>query len=116
MLFETPMEELAKKECKEGTADMERLAGEMLESILAQLGHGWQVTDGRRLIKEFSFADFASALAFVNRVGELAEAQNHHPDLQLRWGMAVVEIWTHTVDGLTDSDFVFAAKTELLRG
>ena len=108
------MEELAKKECKEGTSDMVALSGQALDSLANQLGHGWQVTRGKRLRKAFVFADFASALAFVNRVGNLAEAQNHHPDLQLRWGQAIVEIWTHTVDGLTESDFVFAAKTELL--
>jgi 4a-hydroxytetrahydrobiopterin dehydratase len=108
------MEELAKKECKEGTSEMVALSGPALHSLANQLGHGWQVVEERRLRKAFEFADFASALAFVNRVGALAEAQNHHPDLQLCWGQAVVEIWTHTVDGLTESDFVFAAKTERL--
>jgi len=93
---------------------MVALSGPALDSLANQLGHGWQVADGKRLRKAFVFADFASALAFVNRVGNLAEAQNHHPDLQLRWGQAIVEIWTHTVDGLTESDFVFAAKTEQL--
>ena len=93
---------------------MVALSGPAQDSLANQLGHGWQVADGKRLRKAFVFADFASALAFVNRVGNLAEAQNHHPDLQLRWGQAIVEIWTHTVDGLTESDFVFAAKTEQL--
>lgn len=93
---------------------MVALSGQDLDSLANQLGHGWQVANGKRLRKAFVFADFASALAFVNRVGNLAEAQNHHPDLQLRWGQAIVEIWTHTVDGLTESDFVFAAKTEQL--
>lgn len=108
------MEELAKKECITGRPDVPRLVGEPLEALKNQLGNGWDVVDERRLIKPFSFPDFASALAFVNRVGELAEQQNHHPNLQLRWGEAVVEIWTRTIDGLTESDFVFAAKTELL--
>lgn len=108
------MEELAKKECAEGTRDMQRLAGDALQTLHKRLGHGWEVVDDERLIKTYDFADFAAALTFVNRVGALAEAQNHHPDLQLRWGKAVVEIWTHTVGGLTESDFIFAAKTEML--
>lgn len=108
------MEELAKRDCKEGTADMKRLAGGPLRSLVLRLGHDWQAPDEKRLVKAFSFSDFASALVFVNQVGELAEAQNHHPDLQLRWGEAVVAIWTHTVGGLTESDFIFAAKVERL--
>lgn len=108
------MEELARRECVEGTADMQALSGEALTTLHQRLGHGWAVVDTKRLRKEYGFADFALALAFVNRVGALAEAQNHHPDLQLRWGQAVVEIWTHTVDGLTESDFVLAAKIESL--
>ena len=109
------MEELAKKDCIEGTADMERLSGPPLATLAARLGNsGWNVVDERRLTKSFSFDDFATALEFVNRVGHLAEVQRHHPDIQLRWGEVVIEIWTHTVDGLTESDFIFAAKTEQL--
>ena len=65
MLFVTPMKELAKKECKVGSPDMERLSGESLETLVRRLGHGWQVVDGKRLVKPFTFADFATALAFV---------------------------------------------------
>lgn len=106
------MKELAKQECIEGTADMQALSGEPLATLQRRLGHDWDVVDARRLRKQFGFDNFAEALAFVNRVGALAETQNHHPDLELRWGQAVVEIWTHTVDGLTESDFVLAAKIE----
>ncbi len=114
MLYCRSMEELAKKDCVEGTADMERLTGEALRTLHNRLGSGWKLSEGKRLSKRFDFDNFADALAFVNRVGALAEAQNHHPEIQLRWGQAVVEIWTHTVDGLTESDFIFAAKTETM--
>lgn len=109
------MEELAKKDCTEGTADMERLSDKALDSLRDRVSSsGWRVENRERLKKTFSFDDFATALDFVNRVGALAEAQRHHPDIQLRWGEVVLEIWTHTVGGLTESDFIFAAKTEQL--
>ncbi len=109
------MEELARKECIVGTKDMEQLTELERKALLARLSGGWLTPHGgKRLLKHFSFANFVQALAFVNRVGALAEQQNHHPDLQLRWGEVVVEIWTHTVGGLTESDFVFAAKTEAI--
>lgn len=77
---------------------------------------GWQAPRDRRLTKTFGFPDFKTALAFVDRVGAMAEAQNHHPDLHLAWGKVVVEIWTHKIDGLTESDFVFAARCDRLAG
>ena len=66
--------------------------------------------------REFTFTDFAAALAFTNRVGSLAEEEGHHPDIYLAWGKVRIEIWTHKIDGLTRSDFVLAAKTDRLDG
>ncbi len=97
--------------CKGGTPP---LADDDRHALLDQLGGGWQVIEGHHLEKEFRFEDFREALAFTNRVGELAEQQGHHPDLHLAWGRVRVVIWTHAIDGLTESDFVFAAKTEEL--
>ena len=108
------MEELAKKDCTVGSVDMERLSGQDLHDLASRLGPSWNVVDSKRLTKTFHFDDFAAALAFVNLAGALAEEQNHHPDIHLRWGEVVIEIWTHTVDGLTESDFIFAAKAEYL--
>jgi len=89
------------------------LAGEELERLLAELGpNGWNVVEGHHLEKEYAFPDFASALAFVDRVGALAEEQGHHPDLFLAWGRVRITIWTHKIDGLTESDFVLAAKAD----
>ena len=73
---------------------------------------GWQVVNGHHLAKEYEFPDFAGALAAANRVGQLAEEQGHHPDLHLAWGKLRVEIWTHKIDGLTESDFILAAKID----
>ena len=77
-----------------------------------ELGNGWEVIDGHHLEKEYRFRNFREALAFTNAVGELAEEQSHHPDIHLAWGLVRVTIWTHKIDGLTESDFVFAAKAD----
>ncbi len=71
--------------------------------------------DEHHLARTFPFPDFKTALDFVNRVGSVAEEQGHHPDILLGWGKAVITIWTHKVDGLTESDFVLAAKIDRLR-
>ena len=97
--------------CKGGTPP---LAGAELRALERQLGADWRVVDAHHLEKTYRFPDFRSALAFVNRVGELAEEQFHHPDLHLAWGRVTLTIWTHKIDGLTESDFVFAAKAERL--
>ncbi len=95
--------------CKGGTPP---LKGPDLEALLDQLGGDWQVIEEHHLDKEFRFKDFREALDFTDRVGELAEEQFHHPDIHLAWGRVRVVIWTHKIDGLTQSDFVFAAKAE----
>ena len=82
-------------------------------SMLAQV-EGWEAPQAHHLAKTFRFPDFKAALAFVDRVGAMAEDQGHHPDLHLAWGKVTVEIWTHKIDGLTESDFVFAAKCDRL--
>lgn len=108
--------ELAEKECEPCSGDVPPLRGPELERLHARLGAGWEVVEDHHLEKEFGFDDFLGALDFVNRVGRLAEQQGHHPDLHLSWGRVGVEIWTHAVDGLTESDFVLAAKIDRLRG
>jgi 4a-hydroxytetrahydrobiopterin dehydratase len=76
---------------------------------------GWSLLDdGRRLERRYSFPDFRSALAFVDRVGALAESQGHHPDLALGWGWATVAWWTHKIGGLHRNDFIMAARTDTL--
>ena len=70
--------------------------------------------EGHHLEKEYRFEDFRSALAFVNRIGEVAEQEAHHPDIHLAWGRVRLEIFTHTIRGLSESDFVLAAKADTL--
>lgn len=103
---------LARKECVPCRGGVPPLPEEEREELLAELDAGWRVVDGHHLEKVFEFEDWAAAQGFVNRVGDLAEEQGHHPDLHLSWGRVGVELWTHKIDGLTESDFVLAAKIE----
>ena len=106
------MSELAKKECVPCSGGVPPLKGSELEVLRRQLVEGWTVADEHHLEKEYQFDDFRQALDFTNKVGEMAEDQNHHPDILLAWGKVKVTIWTHKIDGLTESDFFFAAKCD----
>ena len=108
------MSNLAAKECVPCKGGVPPLKGAALQTLQEQLGDGWQVIDEHHLEKTFTFKNFREALDFTVRVGELAEQQNHHPDIYLTWGKVRVTIWTHKIDGLTESDFVLAAKTDQL--
>jgi 4a-hydroxytetrahydrobiopterin dehydratase len=104
---------LADKHCVPCRGGVPPLKGEELDKMKAQVP-GWQVIDGHHLTRSFTFGDFKTALEFVNRAGAVAEEQGHHPDLCLAWGKVDVKIWTHKIDGLTESDFILAAKIDRL--
>ena len=106
------MSELAKKDCVPCRGGVPALPTTEQQSLLGDLESGWELVDGHHLRREYRFPDFRAALAFTNLVGELAEEQGHHPDIELSWGRVLVEIWTHKIDGLTESDFVWAAKLD----
>jgi 4a-hydroxytetrahydrobiopterin dehydratase len=106
------MSDLAEKECIPCKGGVPPLGESEITDLLGRLGGGWCVVDGHHLEKEYRFRDFRTALDFTNRVGELAEAQGHHPDIHLSWGKVRLTIWTHKINGLTESDFVFAAKAD----
>ncbi len=74
----------------------------------------WKIVNEHHIARACKFPDFKSALAFVNRIGEVAEEQGHHPDILLGWGKVEITTWTHAVDGLTESDFILAAKIDQL--
>jgi 4a-hydroxytetrahydrobiopterin dehydratase len=77
-----------------------------------QAPSGWEVIANHHLIKTYKFPDFAQALAFVNRVGAIAESRNHHPDIELSWGKVVVKTYTHTTNGLSAKDYALAAEID----
>jgi 4a-hydroxytetrahydrobiopterin dehydratase len=106
---------LADKKCVPCRGGIPPLRGEELEKLWADLPN-WTVTNEHHLQREFKFPDFKQALDFVNRVGDLAEEQGHHPDILLAWGKVGITLWTHKIDGLTESDFIMAAKIDKLNG
>ncbi|HLH52325.1 MAG TPA: 4a-hydroxytetrahydrobiopterin dehydratase [Verrucomicrobiae bacterium] len=108
------MPSLADKECVPCKGGVPALKGPDLERLSKELNPSWGVINEHHLEREFKFKDFRQALAFTNKVGELAEQQGHHPDIYLSWGKVKVTIWTHKIDGLTESDFVLAAKIDKL--
>lgn len=107
------MSNLAEKQCVPCRGGVPPLRGEELRRLAVQVP-GWNIVSEHHLERSFGFPDFRQALEFVNRVGELAEQQGHHPDLLLTWGRVEVKIWTHKIDGLTESDFILAAKIDRL--
>ena len=106
------LEDLAGQVCVACKGGVPPLKGDALKKLAAELDNQWQVVQEHHLEKEFNFKDFREALDFTNRIGELAEQQNHHPDIYLAWGKVKTTLWTHKIDGLTESDFVMAAKIE----
>ena len=106
--------ELASRQCVPCRGGVPPLTEQDYKPLLAQL-KGWSVVGGHHLEKTFEFKDFVEALAFVNQVGQIAENNGHHPDIYLAWGKARITVWTHKIDGLTDSDFILAAKCDALR-
>ena len=108
------MSELAERNCVPCKGGMPPLQGEALADLHRQLGSGWEVINEHHLEKAFTFKNFRDALAFTNKVGEVAEQQRHHPDIGLSWGRVKVTIWTHKIDGLNESDFILAARIDLL--
>jgi 4a-hydroxytetrahydrobiopterin dehydratase len=106
------MSELAKKECVPCKGGVPPLGGIESSALLGKLDNGWRVVDNHHLEKEYEFGDFRQGLDFTIRVGELAERQGHHPDIYLAWGKVKLIVWTHKIDGLTESDFILAAKAD----
>ncbi|MBS1849689.1 MAG: 4a-hydroxytetrahydrobiopterin dehydratase [Acidobacteria bacterium] len=107
------MSTLAGKTCVPCKGGVAPLKGKELQTLHHELPE-WQVVDEHHLTRLFKFPDFKTALAFVNRVGEVAEQQGHHPDINFTWGKAQITLWTHSIDGLTESDFIMAAKIDAL--
>ena len=106
------MNDLAKQNCIPCKGGIPPLKGAKLDDLMEKLKNDWKIIEEHHLEKEYLFKNFKEALDFTIKVGELAENQDHHPDIFLTWGKVKVTIWTHKINGLTESDFIFAAKTD----
>lgn len=108
------MTDLASRECVPCKGGVPPLEGDDLTRLHTELANNWELVDEHHLDKTYEFSNFAQALDFTNRVGALAEAVNHHPEIRLSWGWVRLIIYTHKIDGLTESDFIWAAKSDSL--
>lgn len=107
--------DLSEKNCTPCKGGVPPLKGEQLEQLHRQLGESWKVVDDHHLEKEYSFKNFREALAFTNKVGEIAEQEGHHPDILLTYGKVKIQLWTHKINGLSESDFILAAKCDKIK-
>lgn len=105
------MTDLASKKCIPCSGDVPALKADEIAPLLAQL-EGWEVVEDHHLTKTYAFKNFAEALAYVNKVGAVAEDEGHHPDIYFTWGKVRIDIMTHAIDGLSESDFILAAKVD----
>lgn len=108
--------ELTRRRCEPCHSGTPRLRGDELREYEGRVDPRWRIVEDHHLEADFSFPDFMEAVRFANRVGALAEAEGHHPDIHLSWGRALVRIWTHAIDGLSENDFILAAKVDELVG
>lgn len=108
------MSNLSKKKCTPCQGGTPVLTGNAVKGFLDQIDPGWQVINEHHLEREFAFTDFKEALNFTNKVGNLAEAEGHHPDIYLAWGKVRITLWTHKINGLSEGDFILAAKIDEL--
>ncbi len=106
------MSGLANQTCIPCKTGVPPLKGEKLKTFFEELGNNWSLIEEKHLEKEYLFTNFRKGLDFTIKVGELAERQGHHPDICLSWGKVKLIVWTHKIDGLTESDFIFAAKAD----
>jgi 4a-hydroxytetrahydrobiopterin dehydratase len=109
----TTVTDLAGRHCVPCEGGTGPLGAREVAALRSQIG-AWEVVSDHHLTRVFKFPDFHSALMFVNRVGEIADAEGHHPDISLGWGRAEVTLWTHSAGGLTENDFIVAAKIDRL--
>ena len=105
--------DLAQKTCTPCRGGVPPLKGSELQALAKQLS-GWDVVEEHHIVKRYTFPDFVTGLRFVGRIGALAEEQGHHPNILLAWGRVEITLWTHAVSGLTESDFILAAKIDRL--
>ena len=105
--------DLADRDCQPCRGEQPPLDRTAIEPLAARVPD-WSVVDDHQLVREFAFEDFRSALAFVNAIGDEAERQGHHPDLELGWGRVQVTLYTHRIDGLAEADFIMAARIDRL--
>jgi len=108
------MEELIDKKCQPCEGGVPAIAGDDIATYTCQLKTTWDVIEGKKIKKRFSFNDFKQTMVFVNKTADLAEEEGHHPDMLVSYGQVEIEIWTHAIGGLSENDFILAAKIDAI--
>lgn len=106
------MTDLTKKHCVPCEGGVDPFNTEQIKTYIGMLDLPWEVVDGKKLQHEFKFKNFKEAMRFVNKVAELAEIEGHHPDIHIFYNRVTLELWTHAIGGLSENDFIMAAKIE----
>lgn len=104
--------DLSSKKCLPCEIGTPPLTKEELTPLLKELKLDWEVVEGKKIQHEFKFKDFVGAISFVNKVADLAEAEGHHPNIHIYYSKVVIDLYTHKINGLSENDFIMAAKLE----
>mgnify|MGYP001616306343 CR=1 FL=1 len=99
--------------CEGGTPPLRKNEA---KKYLAELQGDWKIVEGKKIQRELKFKDFKEAMAFVNKVADIAESEGHHPDIHVHYNRVMIELWTHAVGGLSENDFILAAKIDGILG
>jgi 4a-hydroxytetrahydrobiopterin dehydratase len=98
--------------CQGGMPSLDQVA---VDKLVTELNSGWKINELGHLRKQYLLDNFMDSMVFANKIAEVSEKEAHHPNLTIAWGICVVEIWTHKINGLTESDFILAAKIEAIK-
>jgi len=108
------MSNLTSKACKPCEGGIPKLNSQEITEFNSQLNAPWQIVDEMKIIKDFSFRNFAATIDFVNKVAEIAESEGHHPVMHVYYSKVQIELWTHAILGLSENDFILASKIDEL--
>ncbi len=106
--------ELNEKKCVPCEGGIPKLTREQVDTYYKELNKDWEIIRDSKIKRIFHFVNFVQTMDFVNRLAEIAEEEGHHPDLHISYGKCVVELWTHAINGLSENDFIVAAKIDIL--
>jgi len=106
--------DLTKKKCLPCEGGMPSLNPKEVAELKNNINTAWQLAQNNKLSREFMFVNFRHTMDFVNKVADLAEMEGHHPVMHVQYGMVVIELWTHAINGLSENDFIMAAKIDRL--
>lgn len=104
--------DLSEKKCKPCEGGIPALNSEDIKELQGHIRNDWEISENKKLIREYSFVNYRHTMDFVNKVAQLAEKEGHHPVMHVYYGRIVIELWTHAIDGLSENDFIMASKID----